>query len=426
MKTLNTLLLISVVSLVTVSTVRAQPKEADQTLVVVVGDPQNEIIKMQAIEFFANTLRKTPQQVGMPKFMITDKSNKAVFTIGGFVNFRTAYDFDNVIGNIDFVTYNIPMSSTPSNAGRVLMDASTSRLYFKTLVRTANGNHIEAYVETDFRGSGNSLRLREAYISYAGLTVGQTVTTFCDLAASPNTIDFEGPNGYTYGRNLMIQYKHNWKSGWSAAIAAEYPVVSATVGSNAYIIPQRVPDIPAYVQYAWNKGQSHVRASGILRNMMYYDEVTSQTSDALGWGAQLSTAIQITPKLSATGQFLYGEGITPYIQDLAGNGLDLVANSHAAGGLITLPMSAWLVSAQYNVTPRIPITAGYSQVLVMNKDGYYKPSDYKLGQYVVVNAFYNLSQSLSFGIEYLYGTRTNQDGSFGKSNRIQVAAQFNF
>lgn len=428
MKKLFTLSAIALASLAFIN-VSAQDNKGwklDDTYVVVLGDPDNEQVKVKAIKYFQQTLRKRHQQVGMPKFLITDKKNKAVFTIGGFVNFRTAYDMNNVVDNIDFVTYKIPMSSTPSNMQRLLMDASTSRLYFKSLIATPSGKPIETYIETDFRGVGNSLRLREAYIAWNGLTVGQTVTTFCDLGASFNTIDFEGPNAYTYGRNMMVQYKKHWDNGWGVGVAAEYPVVSATTGSYAAMIPQRVPDIPAYVQYSWDKGESHIRLSGIVRTMFYEDKVTANVENTFGWGAQVSGAIQLAKPLTLYGQFLIGESIAPYVQDLAGYGYDLLPSQMVDGKLRTPMTSAWLAGMQYNITPKMPITLGYSQVLMMDKYGCQTASQYKLSQYVVANLFYNFSKSLWVGVEYLYGTRYNYDDAFGKAHRIQLAVQLNF
>lgn len=420
---------LSVIVLGTVSFADAQHKRDSvlESTVWVIGNSQDEeIVKVQAVENFRKTLRKGPQQVGMPKFMISDKSAKAIFAIGGFVNFRTAYDFNNVVGNQDFVTYDIPMTVTAGDRQRLLMDISTSRLYFKTLVNTRSLGQIEVYIETDFRGENNVLRLREAYVSLRDWLVGQTVTTFTDLEASPNTIDFEGPNAYTYGRNMMVRYRHIFNEHWSVAISAEMPELSATFGRYASSIPQRVPDIPAYVQYSWNKGASHLRASGIFRNMYYHNDACDKTSSITGWGAQLSSIWQIGKKLTLYGQVLYGEGISPYIQDIADNGLDLVPRHNSMGRLQTNPAFAWLAGAQYSITPKLAYTVGYSQVNLWNQDQYFDPSQYRYSQYVVTNMMYNISQSFLVGVEYLYGTRHDMNDAFGKANRVQAQVQFNF
>ncbi|MEG1608074.1 MAG: DcaP family trimeric outer membrane transporter [Mucinivorans sp.] len=397
-----------------------------RTNVVIVG-PSNaydHVLKAKAYFDFSRSLRNTPQQVGMPTFLFTDSKAKASFALGGFVNFRTAYDFNNVVGNRDFVTFDIPMSRNIQNQQRILMDGSTSRLYFKTVVNTRSLGAIEAYIETDFRGGNYNLRLREAYISFMGFTLGQTVTTFCDLGAGFNTIDFEGPNGYTYGRNLMVQYKHSFDEHWSMAIAAELPVVSGTYGSDYLSIAQRVPDIPAYVQYSWNKGQSHIRASGIFRDLYYGDNGEDKVKSEIGWGAQLSGTIKLCSAVQFYGQVLYGRGITPYISDLQGVGLDLVPsnNNHRMSSPEAL---TWLAGLQVNITPKLPMTIGYSQVRLYEKDSF-NPQGYKMAQYIVGNLFYNITRSLNVGVEYLYGTRYNQNGDFGRASRVQASVQFNF
>lgn len=400
--------------------------KAQNTTVMVIGDnAADDAIKESVREYFVATYEPGFQQVKAPKFLITDKSTKAAFTIGGFVNFRTAYDFNQVLDNLDFVTYQIPMVGSSINNQRVLMDGSTSRLYFKTVVSTRNGPLV-GYIETDFRGPGNSLRLREAYVSYYGFTLGQTTSTFCDLGASFNTIDFEGPNAYTYGRNLMVQYKYKASSGFSFAVAAEYPVVSATYGNLNKPAYQRMPDIPAYVQYAWSGGASHIRASGIVRNMSYLDQRESQLMDKTGWGAQLSGTFKVGSLLQLYGQALYGEGITPYIQDLQGVGLDLVPNHTGSGDMQTVAAMAWLAGAQINITRKMPLTVGYSQVTLFDNHGDLSSSDYRIGQYLATNLFYNFSPLWSVGVEYLYGTRINFSGQTGAANRVQACIQLNF
>lgn len=394
-------------------------------------DSQNDscmVLRKRALDIYQRANPAGFQESGTPNFIISDKNNRAIFAIGGFVNMRTAYDWNSVIGNRDFVTYNIPTISTPSNEQRILMDPTTSRLFFKTIVNTDKIGKIEAMIETDFRGTNNALRLRKAYISFLGLTIGQTTTTFVDLNVGPNTIDFQGPNSYTYNRTALIRYKYDFNKSWTVALAAEMPIVSGTPATHATIIPQRVPDIPAYVQYNWNGGKSHVRASGIVRTMFYHDDVVQNTYASMGWGAQLSANIAVCRHLNLYGMALYGKGISNYMQDLNGNGMDLVSDPHKAGQLTTLPAFGWLAGAQLNLTPKWQMNLCYSQVNLWDKTGYLSavPEAYRFSQYFVTNLFYNILPSLQVGVEYLYGTRYDVGGSMGKANRAQMALQFNF
>lgn len=406
------------------------PKEQfqmDKIYVFPIGADKMEVdsIAQVVIDIYKRNHIDGFNQAKMPHFIITDRKAKAMFTVGGFVQFRGGYDFNNVIGNTDFVTYNIPMMQTPQNREGLLMDASTSRLFFKALFLPGTKNQVETYIETDFRGSGNTLRLRQAYVKYAGFTFGQTVSLVTDLSASFNTIDFQGPNAYPYLRNLGVHYNLNMGKGWSMAVGLEYPVLSATAGRFVEMIPQRIPDVPLYFQYSWDKGQSHVRATGLLRNMYYYNNVNNNTEHAFGYGAQISTTIQVAPQVQFYGNAIWGKGIGNYINDLEGNNYDLMP-SRNNGQLFAPETFAWLAGAQFNITAKMPLTVGYSQVLVNKGDQMVSGNAYKLSQYIVGNLFYNFNSVFSVGVEYLYGTRYDFNDDFGKANRVQAMIQVNF
>ncbi len=423
---------IAVLFILAATTLKAQmggnvPEELDYSSTVLFFERPNvkESVKPKVQDMYKEVTRKTPQQVGVPKFIFSDKSGKATFTIGGFVNYRMAYDFNNAINNRDFVTFDIPMQKT-ANDKHFLMDASTSRLYFRGMFFGLGGKPLEAYIESDFRGSGNSFHLREAYVSWNGITAGQTVTTFCDLAAGPNTIDFEGPNAYTYGRNLMLQYKHAFKNGFSFAVALEDPSLSATYAPETGSLYQRVPDIPAYVQYSWNKSKSHIRASGIYRNLTYEDKTRDKAVNVTGWGTQLSGCLYMNKIVSLSGQIVYGKGLSAYIADLQGNGYSLMPEMNMNNRLFAPEVLSWFASTQINLTPKMPMTFVYSQVRLPGKTKDFAAADYKYSQYILANIFYNFNSWVNVGLEYIYGTRENFDNAKGHSNRIQTAVQVNF
>ncbi len=387
-----------------------------------------ELDSEEVITFFLQNRHDDYMQTSDPKFVITDRKARAMFSIGGFVNFRTAYDFSDVMPSLDFITAVTPMTSTLGNAQRALMDASTSRLYFESIFRTNSGLPLTTYIETDFRGPGNSFRLRHAYISYAGFTFGQTASAFSDVNASFRTIDFEGPNAYAYKRNLVAQFATEWESGLGMGVGLEYPEVYAEYDSNSSPIYQRVPDIPIYLQYKWGnpEDQSHIRLSAIMRNMFYTDNHANVNIDKIGWGAQLSTQMVFGDWGRFYGQFLYGDGISQYVQDLAGLPYDMVASQTNPGGMLALPTMAWFAGMEFDLCERMPMTIGYSQVRMYNRNGYMQADDYKLGQYLVANLFYDINHFWSVGVEYLYGTKHTVADDFGRANRIQAAIQFNF
>lgn len=142
---------------------------------------------------FAETERHGFQQPHNPQFIFATRDNKFLLGLGASVNLRTSYDFMGAMGNIDFVPYDIPMSRNYANRQRVMMDASTSRIFLKGIIQTNSIGRVVAFTDIDFRGGDEFSyipRLRSAYVQFLGFTVGRDVSTFCDLMAAPTTVDF--------------------------------------------------------------------------------------------------------------------------------------------------------------------------------------------------------------------------------------------
>lgn len=104
-----------------------------------------------------------------------------------------------------------------------------------------------------------------------------------DLAAAPPTIDFQGPDGMTFYRATQLRYEANVMKGLKVGVGVEMPSVDGTPAQDVRIGKQRMPDIPAYVQYSWAKA-SHIRVGGILRSMTYEDQVNNKAKSLTGWG----------------------------------------------------------------------------------------------------------------------------------------------
>lgn len=91
-------------------------------------------------------------------------------------------------------------------------------------------------------------------------------------------------------------------------------------------------------------------------------------------------------------------------------------------------MSGWYAGVQYNFTPKIFMSATYSQSM-LHAGNYYRivnPGQYKLGQYLVTNLFWNVIPDLQLGMEYLHGWRKDFDKNGDQANRINLSAKFSF
>ena len=387
----------------------------------------------QTIADYTETHRTGFQQTEKPMFIFSTKDNKFSFAVGGFVNLRASYGFDGIANNIDFVPYDIPVPGNYATKQQIGMDASTSRIYIKAIANSQSLGRVVVFMDADFRGGSAysyTPRVRSAYVSFKGLTLGRDVTTFCDLSAAPTTIDFQGPNAYNFNFATMIRYEHSfWDNIFKMGVAAEMPNVSATYGTegNFAPLPQRMPDFPIYAQVSWGKNRtSHFRASAVFRNMYAYDVARDKNTSLFGWGVQASGRINILDFLDIFFNGVYGQGITPYIQDLTGSGLDFTPDPLKPTSIQTMPMFGWQAAAQINIIPRLSVSGGYSAVNVQRKNGYYTEDQYKQGQYVFGNVFFHVSPRMKIAAEYLYGVRKNMNSAKNHANRINVMAQYNF
>ena len=384
-----------------------------------------------ASQDYIETHRPGFQQSEKPQFVFASKNNRFSFSLGGFVSLRAGYDFDGIVDNIDFVPYDIPVPGNYNSKQKLMMDASTSRLFMKAITNTRALGRVVIYMDADFRGGAEGSytpRLRSAYVSFKGLTLGRDVTTFCDLQAAPTTIDFQGPNAYNFNFATMIRYEVSFaRRHMTFGVAAEKPNVSATYGENFKPMHQRVPDFPMYLQYAWGDDRSsHIRASGVIRNPYMHKVSKNSTTSLLGWGVQFSGTIKCCDWFRLFMNGVYGQGITPYIQDLTGSGLDFTPNPENADQIQTMPMWGWQAAAQINLTRRLFISGGYSTVRVQRSHGYYTDDQYKQGQYIFGNIFYSLTPRCKVAGEYLYGSRKDMNSMKNHANRVNVMVQYSF
>ena len=372
------------------------------------------------------------QQPQPPTFIFASKNNRFSMALGGYVNLRASYDLDGAVGNVDFVPAAIPMSANYTNRQQLMMDASTSRLYMMAIANSQKLGRVVVYVDADFRGSTYNRyipRVRSAYVSLLGLTVGRDITTFCDLDAAPETVDFRGPNAYNLRFATMIRYEVGFADEvMKFGVAAEMPAANGTYNDRYRPLSQRVPDFPVYLQASWGRERrSHIRLSAVLRDMYLYDTLRDKSTALFGWGAQASGKINLFPILDLYFNGVYGKGITPYLQDLSGMELDFTPDPANPDRMQTTPMWGWQAAAKINIVPsRLSLSGGYSMVRVEKRNGYVSLDEYRQGQYIFGNIFCHVTPRFKLAAEYLYGTRKDMSRDRNHANRIQLMAQYNF
>ena len=394
--------------------------------VIVSGDPSHPAHKSNIALMYsrANLAFEDP---AAPRFLFLDKKGSVALGIGGYLKAVGMYDFKGAVDNNGFYTDMSPVPFNPGQSERFGATANHSTIFLKLVTSPTKLGRMIVYFQTDFSGdNGNyGLRLKLAYVSVGHVTLGKARSTFADGPAMAPTVDDQGPSGQVTAKNMMVQYVTSDFKGFSAAISAELPSASYTLGDNAQSIAQRFPDIPAYVQYAWSGGESHVRVSGLLRELSYRDLKSASNHFATGWGVQLSTVAGIAGGLKFFGHYTYGKGIGYYVNDLSGEGYDLIPDAESPGKLKAPATVGLTAGLQYNFSDSFFISGSYSRAQLYDATTAGQ-SAYRYGQYIAANAFYNVWGDLRIGLEYLHGTRKNVDGQSGHANRVEAMLQYSF
>lgn len=395
--------------------------------VISLGGPHNNAHDLIAILYNRQDLHFSDPS--SPRFIFVDRKGSVLLGIGGYVKGTVQYDFDGAIDDgADFTTYDIPVPANPALRNQFYSNANQSTFFMQLLGRTERFGTYEMFIQTNFSGGGTNgydLKLKQAYLRLGYVTAGLTNSVFVDGAAGTPTVDDEGPAGEMSGKNILLKYAPRLTKNLSVAISIENPSAGYRLSNSTEAINQRVPDIPAYIQYGWDGGDSHVRLSGLLRNLSYRDLTSGRNRFATGWAAQLSGVIKACDRLNIFYQGAYGHGYAQYINDLGGADVDLIPDPEDESRLHAPAMCNFEGGVQINVTSNAFIAASYSQAHLYQATSL-GPDTYKRGKYISLSGFYEIIPDLTVGLEYLHGTRTNVDHASNQANRVEGMLKFSF
>ena len=257
--------------------------------------------------------RRHGWRLSRDRFTIPD-SNAAVKS-AGLVRVNWVTTFDPLQVSDRFITADIPVDVTDAPVGRrVDVIAIPSR--FNLDFRTPTGvGYVRAFIEGDFGGSGNTLRLRHAYGQWRRLIFGQTWSTFSDPEAEPDTIDFEGLNAMVHFRQPQVRWTWAATERLRVALAFEDPDVELTGATAA----NQQPDFVSRLRWEFQRG-GHLQAGVLFREIRgFLSTAPANIVGAPGWGVNASGQLP-SPFGSQNDRVLFqvtrGDGIGHYITDL--------------------------------------------------------------------------------------------------------------
>src|SRR4029453_15894765 len=122
-----------------------------------------------------------------------------------------------------------------------------------------------------------TFRLRQAYGEIGPFLGGQTESVFMDLAVFPNSMEYWGPNGMVFYRNVQLRWAP-WRGENEVFIGLEQPGASGDGGRvqdrvELQNIKGHFPAPDFTVHYRRTGDWGHAQIAGILRYIGWEDTV---------------------------------------------------------------------------------------------------------------------------------------------------------
>jgi len=348
----------------------------------------------------------------------------AALKIGGLVRVNWVSTYDAMLVDDRFQASAIPMPGTPEadRGGRVNIIASPSRFNFDLRTPTGVG-YMRAFIEGDFAGSGNTLRVRHAYGQWRRWIYGQTWSTFSDPEAEPDGIDFEGLNAIVLFRQPQVRFSFAPGQRIRVALALEdpRPDVTGATGVN------QIPDVVARLRWEPKVG-GHIQFSTLARQLRAESDAASEIVSTGGFGISISGRLPF-PYTGKRDQVLFqhnsGHGIGRYISDLGSLGGQDGVFDPTANSLRPLDVFSGYGGFEHWWTGTLRSAFSFGIVGVSNLD--IQPDDaLHLTRRSTVNFMWSPIERLDLVTEFLWGRRVNRNGQSGFAAQTQIGSTFRF
>jgi hypothetical protein len=328
------------------------------------------------------------------------------------------------IGTTDrFIVGSIPVPQE-SGSNNATLTVSQSRLSVEMRDTTQYGA-VRAFLEADFSGANNTFRLRHAFGQFKSFLIGKTWSTFMDTRSRPEGLDHEGINGQIFLRQAQVRYFPKIGQDWHLLLSAEDPTAVIGNGKGISQYPDLVASVERDIFERW-----HVKSSLLLRKVYGECECLDGKSDTTtGWAISVSGMTGISrwdKRDNFQIQLSYGEGYSHYINDLGSiNAPDAIFDPDTAE-LSAIPVFAMYASFQKWWSPNMRSNFIYGYVNVKDLYQNYAPTSYNSTNRFSVNYIWSPIARIDLGAEFLFGSRTNQNGETGKAKQLQLSAKYRY
>ena len=383
----------------------------------------------------------TPEVSAKP--VADEPKGESTFQIYGFAMLDAGYQFKQ--NHTDWFDV-IRVTKLPSFKdefapdGKVYYGVRQTRLGVKSSTPTKYGE-LKTQFEFELFGTGvdagqTTFRLRHAYGELGPIGAGQYWSPFMDIDVFPNSLEYWGPTGMVFFRNVQVRWMP-LKGKNAITIALERPGASADQGRFADRIELQgvkpkfdLPDLSGNARFTRSWG--YFQAAGMLRRIKWVDTIDDNVDlggQATSYGVNLTSNLKFSKNDIGRFAFTYGKGIENYMND---SPVDVGIQLNPGGGPrrpiigVALPITAMVAFLDHNWNKRFSSSVGYSFQSIDNSNGQ-AANAFHRGHYALGNLLFYPYDNVMIGGELQWGKRENfLDGFKSDDVRIQFSFKYNF
>jgi hypothetical protein len=315
-----------------------------------------------------------------------------------------------------------------------------SRLGVRSSTPTALGE-LKTIFEFELFGTGvdsgqTTFRLRHAWGEVGAFGAGQYWSPFTDPDVFPNSLEYWGPTGIAWFRNVQVRWTPLRNENSSLMLALERPGASGDQGVYADRVELQnikarfpLPDLSAAYKYSQDWG--YVRVAGQLREIKWDDVLDDQfdlSGSATGWGLNFSSNLNAGKRDVLRLSLVVGEGIENAMND---SPVDIGIQNNFSNPVTPivgkpLPIVGLHFFLDHTWNDKFTTAVGYGRQDIDNTDGQ-APNAFKTGQYALGNVLYTIVPNAMVGGEFQWGRRENfSDGFQSDGVKLQFSFKYNF
>jgi hypothetical protein len=328
------------------------------------------------------------------------------------------------IGRDFYVPSLIPVGGA-SESAKWDMHARQSRFFITSDTMLENGKKISGRFEFDMMATtigdqrtsnGYAPEIRHAFINYDGWTLGQTWSTFMDVNALPDSLDFIGTtDGTVFVRQAMVRYT---TGGFQVALENPETTVTPLGGGTRVVTDDNsAPDL--VLRYNHTADWGGLTFAGLTRQLSYQQGVIDDSTRASG--VSFSGKLNLSKTDDIRFAVTYGD-VGRYLSLNTANDAALNANNQ----LTAINSIGYTLAYKHAWNDKWRSSFFYSAQQIDNPIESTGLAQTEKTSSYSANLIYQVASKVSVGAEFRHATRVLESDLEGDLNRIQFSARYDF